>query len=231
MQVRNICVSGITNKMFSNTNRPSFNGKKDIPEDKFIPTTVISEDMAKPELMLEKVKKNKKNAKGTNELFEIVLTERAKELDLLRKQEEMENLKMELCLTYTSQQTSFLNENFPKARRDYFSRPVRKKISQINSRIEQYEDLREPDKGKIKILGKIAKALSKRASFNPNYTTSQGLSLIDFALNSDDDEIALLLIRHKNFKCPKSFIDYQSEERYTGLEKKAKSFIYRLFNF
>ena len=230
MRISTLKFSVTENKSSGINNKQSLAFKGSMPEDKFISSTVISPDMATPELLLQKVRKSDKNAKGVNELFEAVISERAKAIDLIKKHEEREILRDELRFAYTTSPTIFLGKNAPQAQIDYLLRPVKRKISYINDCLAQYENLPEIDFDRLKLLGKIAKSLTKKTSFNPNYKGSDGLRFINRTLNSGDDELSLMLIRHKDFECPAFFINPSDEERCIELEKQSKPFFIRWFD-
>ena len=206
---------------------PSFG--KSVKDDEFVFSSGISSYIECPDILLKKVKQSGKDAEGVNELFEAIISERGKEIKLMKKQEEKEKLKEELCQTYGNSPLMFLRENASEAEIDYFSRPIKTKINNILRSLGKYENLDEPDNKKFRLLGKTAKILAKKDSFNPNHICSDGLRLINHTINSDDDELSLVIIRHKNFKCPDCFIDSPNKEKYNYLEKKSKSFFARLF--
>ena len=111
----------------------------------------------------------------------------------------------------------------------YYLDAAKSKIDDINIRLTQYEDFRDANMSRYKTLGKVAKALTKKSNFDPNYRGAHGLRLINYTLNAQDDEMSLMLMEHKKFERPTYFIDYPDKERFKELEGKPKSLFSKIF--
>ena len=210
-------------------NSPSFGELKCVPGDEVLLSLTSKKVLNNEKLLLSKVKKSGKILEGANELFEVIISERARERALLKKQREKEDLKKELYYAYVTQEAAYISPNVSNPQREYYLNVAKSRINDINIRLTQYEDFRDANMSRYKTLGKVAKALTKKSNFDPNYRGAHGLRLINYTLNAQDDEMSLMLMRHKKFERPIYFIDYSDEERYKDLEQKSKSLFSKIF--
>ena len=69
------------------------------------------------------------------------------------------------------------------------------------------------DGSKFRTYGKAAKLLSKMPSFDPNYETWE-CYLVNDSLTNCDDELALVLMRHKKYDSFRSYISDENKVKF-----------------
>ena len=217
--ISSISANTITRRITQNT--PSFGEKACVPGDEFQLSALCYLD--KPKELLKMVKSNE-NIGNVDMLFNMILSARADEIKLLEIQKHKEESQEALSCAYTMQESAYLSTSITDEQREKYLEKARNTISNTNKIMANYENYREPDEKKLKIFGKIAKILVKNPRFNPNGKDIRGNSLINNAIISGDDEIAIMLIKHKKFERPNSHFMYPEDYlKFLKLEKKAKS--------
>lgn len=78
------------------------------------------------------------------------------------------------------------------------------------------------DNERIRVWGKISRMISEKNNFNPNLTMENGKSLMEIAIDNNDKDLGILLIKNKKFKKPLIFKNEDSEIVYQDWEKDAK---------
>lgn len=231
MRIETVSLSVKNNSKVINkkNNSVSFGELKCVPGDEVLLSLTSEKVLNNEKLLLSKVKKSGKIFEGANELFEAIIHERARERALLKKQQAKEALKEELRYAYIIEEAALMSHNVTDPQREYYLDAAKSKIDDINIRLTQYEDFRDANMSRYKTLGKVAKALTKKSNFDPNYRGAHGLRLINYTLNAQDDEMSLMLMEHKKFERPTYFIDYPDKKRFKELEGKPKSLFSKIF--
>ena len=209
-------VNTSTRKKIYNT--PSFGEKACLSKDEF-QLSVLSLVNNNPKELLKEVKKARKNI-YTGALFNAVMESRKEELLLKQKAEEKAKIEYEIKNAHHMAQCAGLTSSNAY----YLNRAVTNRINDLKSILEKYDKYKPADENKLKILAKVAKVLVKKEGFNPNEKDYFGHTLIERAIYNDDDELALMIIKHKKFKRPTEIqLTSYDWRKFLELEKRAKS--------
>lgn len=231
MKISAVNLSYNVKKTGKNINNQTVSFKKSewVSKDKFEELALGSLEHNAPRTLLHTVKNSDYDVKGVNKIFLGVVKKRAQELFLMQKQKEKELLEEKLQDAYRLRESAYLSTNVADDLRTYYIQKAKTAINNITDSLTQYKDFREPNHENFKIFGKVAKALLKKQNFNPNYKDSHNLRLITHTLSSGDDELSLMLMKHKDFERPVHCMKNAEWERFLKLEKQSKSLFSSIF--
>ena len=200
-------------------NTPSFGEKACVPGDEF-QLSVLSMVDNNPKELLKRVKKAGKDVGYVDALFSAVLESRREELFLKQKAAEKAKIEWDIQNAYNMYRSTDLTSS----NASFLSGAVTDRINELESKLKEYDQYRSADENRLKILGKVAKELVKKDGFNPNEKNDIGYTLVERAIRNNDDELSLMIIKHKNFKKPTmDRMLYFESKKFLELEEKAKS--------
>ena len=203
MPYNNIC-----NRTVNNT--PSFGEVKCVPDDELL----LSYDdwRANPKALLKVVKSQKDNEKASK-IFDVLLYLRGEELR--RKKTEQEKEKIITKIQNIYHETSSLLDGLSSDWNEYLLANANDKVSALEMKLSQYSKTKPYDGSRFRTYGEAAKLLSKMPSFDPNYEAWE-CYLVDDSLSYDDDELALVLMRHKKYNSLNSYISDENRIKFNN---------------
>ena len=196
------------NPLYTFKYTPSFGKKESIPDDGLL----LSYDAwrANPKALLKVIKSQKDN-KNASEIFGTIIDLRGEELYRKKMQQEKEKIITEIQNTYKD--TSLLLDSLPFESMQHLLSQTNQKVSALEMELSQYSKTKPYDSSKFKIYGKAAKLLSKMPSFDPNYETWD-CYLVNDSLRNEDDELTLMLMRHKKYNSLNSYISDENKSKF-----------------
>jgi len=163
-----------------------------------------------------------------NDMFYVAL--------LLRKEESVkpDTQKMQKRTEKYIKKLEKVKKIIKKNPNDFSPSGIRRLSNAINycqEKIDNYAKIGK-DNEKMRVWGKIGRIISEKSNFNPNFISENGESLIEIAINNNDNDMALLLMKNKKFKKPIMFENPTHDIIYDNLERKLNKNIFaRIFGF
>jgi hypothetical protein len=215
-------ITNTINNKKQQVTQPSFGEISMFPETHDVRRSLMRLVEIHPEEALKRLKKGDIDAEYINDVFLTVLSQREGQMKLQRIQKEKYSIEATLFDAYNLRESAYASTWITEERRAHYIEKAQAVIDSLARKKIEYSRYDKPDEKRFKMLGKLAKELVKQKNFNPNMRDGYGDTYVERAIKVKDEELALMLIRHPEFKEPHSVCSSVKDEL-IRLKKKANS--------